>query len=99
MRQVEATGGFATIMKRGDPDRGSLILLIAQRGVPKALIQRRLGADFGYRWAIIAAPDEAESEKFRESTANQLRFDPDCWLIELDIADAERFIAETTTSP
>ena len=98
MRQVESQGGFATIAKRGDPDRGSLILLIAERGVAKALVERRMGPDFDYRWTITARPDDATQEKFLESVKNSTRFDPDCWLIELDVADAERFIAETIVS-
>ena len=99
MRQVQGAGGFATIIKRGDDDRGALILLVAERGQPKVLIERRMGHEFEYRWTIVATADEAEPEKFRESTDKQVRFDPDCWLIELDIPDAERFVAEMITSP
>ena len=98
-RQVSSNGGFATIIKRGDDDRGSLILIVAERGLPKALIERRMGSDFQYRWTVIATPDDANPEKFRESTDKQVRFDADCWLIELDVADAERFIAETIALP
>lgn len=99
MRQAQGEGGFATVIKRGDDDRGALILLVAERGQPKAMIERRMGPGFDYRWTIIATADEAEQEKFRESTAKQVRFDPDCWLIELDVPDAERFVAEMTASP
>ncbi|MEO8141248.1 MAG: DUF1491 family protein [Sphingomicrobium sp.] len=98
MRQVESQGGFATIARRGDPDSGALVLLVAERGVAKALVERRMGPDFGYQWTITARPDAAAPEKFRESTNKITRFDPDCWLIELDVADAERFIAETIVS-
>lgn len=99
MRQVQSQGGFATIIKHGDDDSGALILQIAERGLPKALIERRMGADFEYRWAIVATPDEAAPEKFLESMEKLRLNDPDCWLIELDVADAERFVAETIVSP
>ena len=99
MRLVQSTGGFATIIKRGDADSGALILLIAERGEPKALIERRMGSDFDYRWTVVATADDANPEKFRESTDKATHFDPDCWLIELDVADAERFVAETIASP
>lgn len=95
MRRVESAGGFAMVAKRGDPDRGALILLIAERGAPVALVERRMGPDFHYDWVITARPQSANREKFRETIENSTRFDPDCWIIELDIADAERFIAET----
>lgn len=98
MRQVESKGGFATVARRGDPDRGALVLLISERGESVALVERRMSANFDYRWTIAARPDAAAPEKFRESLENLTRFDPDCWVIELDIADAERFIAETIAS-
>ena len=99
IRQVESHGGFAAIAKRGDADSGALILLVAERGEPVALIERRMTANFDYRWAVSMRADDATPEKFRESMDKSTRFDPDCWLIELDVADAERFIAETIVSP
>jgi len=98
IRQAESNGGFATVIKRGDPDSGALVLLIAERGSPVALIERRMNADFDYRWGETARGDPLIGEKFRKSIADRTRFDPDFWLIELDIPDAERFIAETIAS-
>ena len=95
MRQAQGNGGYATIIKHGDDDRGALILLVAERGQPKALIERRMGPDFDYRWAVVTTFDETAPEKFQESTTKLRSSDPDCWLIELDVADAERFVAET----
>ena len=99
MRQVQGEGGFATIIKRGDDERGALILLIAERGLPKALIERRMGPDFEYRWAVATTVEDPTAEKFRESMDKLKLSDPDCWLIELDVADAERFVAETIALP
>lgn len=99
MRQVESAGGFATILKRGEPDRGSLVLVIAERGVTKALIERRMGPDFTYRWTVADEERDLSADKFLTLTQQRARFDPDLWLIELDVADAERFIAETIALP
>lgn len=99
MRQVEGEGGFATIIKRGDVERGAIILVVAERGQSRALLERRMAGDFNYRWTIMTRSDHAHPEKFRESTEKYARSDPDCWLIELDVADAERFIAETISEP
>ena len=35
-------GGFGTILKRGDPDRGALVLLIASAGCQFARLERAL---------------------------------------------------------
>jgi hypothetical protein len=61
MRQVESGGGFATVAKRGDPDSGALILLVATRGRDVALVERRMGPDFDYRWTIRQIPKSSSN--------------------------------------
>ena len=91
LRQAQAAGGFAAVLRRGDPDRGDLVVQIAERGQPIAMLERRLSPDFTYRWVRQDAVEDLA--QFLE---NRARRDPDYWLIELDIADAERFVAEMT---
>jgi hypothetical protein len=96
IRQVQGDGGFASVLHRGDPDRGTLSLLVAERGRATALLERQMAADFTYRWAKVSDGSELEGVGWRELVERKSRIDPDCWVIELDVADAERFIAETT---
>jgi hypothetical protein len=90
IRQVQSIGGFAAVLHRGDPDRGAMVLLVAHKGVPHSLVERRLADDFSYRWTQLAAREL----DWAGVTRDRPRIDPDCWLIELDVPDAERFIAE-----
>jgi hypothetical protein len=83
-------------MKRGDPERGSLLLLVSSRGVHVACLERILNLDGSYRWQRVGPGESAGSEEIADFLARRARFDEDSWAIELDIADAERFIAETT---
>jgi hypothetical protein len=97
-RRVEAEGGFATILKRGDPDRGAILLVVGSRGRHVAVLERVLSLDGGYSWKR-AGPDESEGSAAIDAfLSKRARFDEDCWAVELDIADAERFIAETTSA-
>lgn len=95
MRGVEAKGGFATIIRRGDPDRGALTLLVASRGELKAVLERRMATDFSYKWAEVGHSSSDKTQEWQRVLDSQDKFDPDSWLIELDIPDAERFVAET----
>lgn len=98
MRRVEAEGGFAAVLRKGDPDRGALTLIVRSRGQMKGVLERELAADFTYRWSLKRLDASAESDSVAELIARRERFDADFWLIELDIAEPERFIAETTRS-
>ena len=98
VRRVQAEGGFAAILKKGDPDRGALTLIIRERGELRGFLERELGADFEYGWSYKTLDARSEGDSVAELVARKERFDPDFWLIELDVAEPERFIAETTHS-
>ena len=85
-------------MRKGDADRGSLLLLVSSRGVHVAALERVLTADGSYRWQRVGPSDSAGSLEIADFLARRARFDEDLWAVELDIADAERFIAETTVA-
>lgn len=94
MRRAEAEGGFATLLRKGDPDRGAVTLVLEKRGEFCGILERELGPSFDYEWVF----KPAGSESVADFIARRERFDTDFWLIELDIAEPERFIAETTAS-
>jgi hypothetical protein len=98
LRRVAADGGFATVLKRGDAERGSLLLLISSRGRHFSCLERILDLDGAYRWQTAGPPDSASSAEIADFLARRARFDEDSWAIELDIAEPERFIAETTSA-
>jgi hypothetical protein len=94
IRRAEADGDFATIIKKGDPDRGAILLLVSSRGRHVACLERMPTLD-GYQWANVGPSESAGSSEIRDFLAKRTRFDADLWAIELDIAEPERFIAET----
>ncbi|MFL6721437.1 MAG: DUF1491 family protein [Sphingomonas sp.] len=98
LRRVTAEGGFAAVMRRGDEERGSLLLLVASRGAHIACLERVLSVDGRYRWERVGPGESASSAEIRDFLARRARFDEDLWAIELDIAEPERFIAETTSA-
>ncbi len=95
LRRAEAAGGFGTVLHRGDESRGSLLLLVLERGSPAALLERRLSGSGTYQWARTG-PSEADSAEIARYVERRRKADPDCWAIELDVPSSERFIAETT---
>jgi len=95
MRRVVADGGFATILARGDAERGALLLVVTERGRHAAVLERMLDATGAYRWKA-SGPAKFQASELTEWLKKRRKSDGDLWLIELDVPDAERFIAETT---
>jgi hypothetical protein len=76
IRRIEAEGGNAMVLARGDATAGAVLLLIADRGVPQVLLERSFGA-----W-IESGP--AASGERDDYLARRRRNDPDLWVVELD---------------
>ena len=85
------------MVRKGDPDRGSLLLLVTSRGRHFACLERVFSLDGTYFWQAVGPGDSASSLEIADFLARRARFDEDLWAIELDIAEPERFIAETTS--
>ena len=92
LRRAESDGGFGVVLARGDPTAGAVLVVVVERGVRALLLERLLQPDGTYAWRDNgrAGTDDAE---FAELIARRRRYDPDLWLLELDVASAEAFAA------
>jgi hypothetical protein len=97
LRQVQSEGGFGTVLKKGDADRGALLLVIRSRDRHVACLERLLSLAGGYEWQAAGPAESANEQDLAEFLEKRTRFDDDLWIIELDIPQPERFIAETTS--
>ena len=98
LRRATAAGDFAAVTKKGDAERGSLLIFVASRGRHVSILERVLSVEGDYRWRQVGPSDSASSAEIADFLAKRARFDEDLWAIELDIAEPERFIAETIAS-
>lgn len=93
IRAVEAAGGFATVLARGERDGGTVLLVTLDRHQPATLYERMPRPD-GSRPFLAAKRENPENrQEFADYLERRRRQDPDLWLVELDIPQAERFIA------
>lgn len=98
IRRIEAQGDFGAVLRKGDVDRGTLLLVIRSRGRHVTCLERMPSLNGGYDWVETGPGGTDSSQKLAEFVDNRIWFDEDLWLLELDIAHPERFIAETTAS-
>lgn len=96
LRKVQGEGGFATVIQRGERDAGVILLLTLERGENARLWERMPQLDGTRVFTCTKVQDNDNKQEFEEYLTRRQRQDPDSWLVELDIADAERFIASLT---
>ncbi|TPG41253.1 DUF1491 family protein [Sphingomonas koreensis] len=95
LRRVNDAGGSAMVLARGDAQAGSILIITLERGQNPRLLERGIGPD-GSDSLIPAGPSAtADAESLTDYWRRRRARDPDLWVIELDIAFAERFAAET----
>jgi len=93
IRKAEADGGFAAVLNKGDAVSGAVLVILAERGGNVRIVERALGPNGLYAWhQITDAPQDPK--EVPPLVERRRRFDPDLWVVELDIACAERFAAD-----
>ena len=90
LRRVNDVGGFGAVMAKGDPQGGAILVIAVDKGAPPRLLERGIGPG-GQTVLIDSTPADDLDGYWRRRRAR----DPDIWVIEVDIAAAERFAAET----
>lgn len=94
MRRAESAGGFAAVLAKGDPTAGSVLVILNEKGRKERVLERLLQPNGTYSWQEIMLQAFENEREFSGMLARRRAFDPDLWLIELDVASAERFAAE-----
>lgn len=94
LRKVNQQGGFGAVLKKGDRISGSILIQCVEKGENMRLLERMPSFDNTPNWQQIWPQDTDNKQLLPEYLKRRYRFDPDIWLIELDIPDAERLIAE-----
>ncbi|WP_181159967.1 DUF1491 family protein [Sandaracinobacter neustonicus] len=87
VRQVQGAGGFATVLHKGSL-WGAALLLVHRHGPFVGAYEKLPSLSGADNWRLAAEGEQPVSEFVNK----QRRFDPDLWVLELDIAAPERFV-------
>ena len=93
IRLAEAQGGFATVLAKGERDAGTILVVTFCRGEGAVLHERMPQLDGSRSFVATKREDTDNPGEFSEYLARRHRQDPDSWLIEINIADPQRFVA------
>ena len=90
IRRVNDAGGLAVVRARGDAQAGAILLVVSEPGGGERLLERGIGPN-GVPSLIESTPTDDVDDYWRRRRSR----DPDLWVVALDVAEAERFAAET----
>jgi len=96
IRLVEAKGGFGTVVHRGEPDSGTILIVILDNqgfGQSTSQVYERLPKPDGTRgWTLSKAQDPQNKAEIQHYLNRRTAQDRDLWIVELTIAEGEQFI-------
>ena len=97
LRQVSAAGGFAAILHKGEREAGTIVVVCAENGANRRVFERMPSASGDRKWTLSQSEDIENKSLIDDYLTRRQAQDPDLWVIELDIANGERFIGLTGT--
>ncbi|MFT4026444.1 MAG: DUF1491 family protein [Novosphingobium sp.] len=92
IRRVQAEGGFAAVLGKGHPEAGTILVVTTENGANSRVFERMPQLDGTRNWSCSKEQDPENKDNFSHYLERRKQQDPDLWIVELDIAQAERFI-------
>jgi hypothetical protein len=83
LRMADIDGRPGAVLRRGDPDSGSVLAVLRGRDGLLVLSQTRT-ADGTLAWMRATGPAPVDQEAADAYVARQVKFDPDLWVVEFE---------------
>lgn len=81
-------------MTKGEPTGGAVLFLLRARDGTVTIIGRSMTGTGEIGWSPLLENVNERDESVNHVLDKQRKYDPDLWVVELDIADSARFIDE-----
>jgi hypothetical protein len=92
IRQVQVQGGFAAVLAKGEREAGTILVVTTENGRNTRVFERMPQLDGSRSWTCAKEQDPENKELFNQYLERRKSQDADLWIVELDIANAERLI-------
>ena len=92
IRLAESKGGSAMVLAKGEADAGTILLVTMNRGENAQLYERMPQLDGSRSFVVTKTQDPEKPFEFSEYLERRSRQDPDIWILEVNIDEAERFV-------
>ena len=95
IRRAELGGAFATIVHRGDAERGDVLVKVMRGRGEAQLYAPAFNPDGPVEFERLAAGDGATDEAAADAlAARRLAYDRDLWVVEIEDREGRHFLTE-----
>lgn len=91
LRRASVAGAFATIVHRGDEDRGDVLVKVTRARGEAVLYAPAFNPDGPTEFEQLSAEDEAGVDAL---IGKRLKMDRDLWVIEIEDREGRHFLTE-----
>jgi len=92
LRLTESAGGFGMVLKKGETDVGTILVVLLNNQSVGSVFERMPQLDGSRCWTLAKQQDADNASEFELYLQRRAAQDPDLWIVELTIADGERLI-------
>ena len=95
LRRAQSAGGFAAVLRRGDPDAGALWVIVRSGGTLTRYTEQ-MSMSGAREWYEDGSFDEVEMTLRINKAVDR---DPDIWIIEVEDSQGRAFLDGTSAKP
>ncbi len=96
LRRASVAGAFATIVHRGDEDRGDVLVKVTRARGEAQLYAPAFNPEGPSEFERLAAEDELAADAL---IAKRLKSDRDLWVVEIEDREGRHFLTEKVREP
>jgi hypothetical protein len=86
LRLGQSDGRFGTVIRKGDPDAGG-VLVVLRRDREVSVLSQARSAEGELMWLRATGPGWVDDATADAYVARQVKFDPDLWVLEFESPD------------
>jgi hypothetical protein len=95
LRAAQAAGDFGMVLHRGDREGGTLLIILLDKQGLGTLYERMPQRDGSRKWTLLKSQIIDNKSDFEDYLDRRKCQDPDLWIVELTVAEPQRFIQQT----
>ncbi|ARW09558.1 MULTISPECIES: DUF1491 family protein [Acetobacter] len=84
LRQSGQDGRSAMLLRKGDPDAGGILVVLAARNGSGVVLSQTRTPEGEPAWLRATGNTPVDAEQIQKFIERQVKFDPDLWVLEIE---------------